>query len=49
MSNISTFVTEVGPGVCCLVYSVMLSKGCDQMEQDFDFEITLVNEYGYAS
>ena len=27
----------------------MLSKGIEQMEADFDFEITLVNEYGYAS
>lgn len=27
----------------------MLSKGIDEMEADFDFEISLINEYGYAS
>lgn len=49
VGNISSFVSQVGPGVVCLVYSVMLTKGIEQMEEDFDFEITLVNEYGYAS
>ena len=47
--NIGAFVDETGPGVVCLVYSVILSKGVDEMEADFDFEITLINEYGYAS
>lgn len=50
LSNISTFVEQVGPGVVCLVYSVILSKGVQEMLDDFDFEgIGLVNEYGYAS
>ena len=40
---------QQGPGVVSLVYSVMLSKGIAEMEADFDYEITLVNEYGYAS
>ena len=33
----------------CLVYSVILTKGIEEMEADFDYEITLINEYGYAS
>ena len=49
MSNIGNFVDQTGPGVVCLVYSVILSKGVEQMEADFDFEISLINEYGYAS
>lgn len=49
LSNLGTFVEEKGHGVVCLVYSVMLSKGIEQMEADFDFEIGLINEYGYAS
>ena len=49
LGNLGTFVDEKGHGVVCLVYSVMLSKGIEQMEADFDFEISLINEYGYAS
>ena len=49
LSNIGSFVDQTGPGVVCLVYSVILSKGVEQMEADFDFEISLINEYGYAS
>ena len=49
LGNISTFVSEKGPGVACLVYSVILTKGVAEMEADFDFEIGLINEYGYAS
>ena len=50
LGNIACFVDQVGPGVCCLVYSTILSKGVEQMQADFDFDgITLVNEYGYAS
>ena len=32
-----------------MVYSVILTKGVSNMEADFDYEIGLVNEYGYAS
>ena len=49
LGNIGTFVDEKGHGVVSLVYSVMLSKGIEEMEADFDFEISLINEYGYAS
>ena len=49
LSNIGSFVDPAGPGVVCLVYSVILSKGVEQMEADFDYEISLINEYGYAS
>ena len=49
LSNIGSFVDPKGPGVVCLVYSVILSKGVEQMEADFDYEISLINEYGYAS
>ena len=49
LGNISTFIDERGPGVVCLVYSVILTKGVEQMRDDFDFEIGLINEYGYAS
>ena len=50
LGNISCFVDQVGPGVCCLVYSTILTKGVENMQADFDFDgIALVNEYGYAS
>ena len=43
-------MSEVGPGVVCLVYSVILTKGVEALTNDMDFEgIVLVNEYGYAS
>lgn len=33
-----------------LVYSVILTKGCDAIIKDFDMEETcLINEHGYAS
>jgi len=50
LGNIGSFVEPVGPGVVCLVYSVILTKGVTEMVGDFDFDgISLVNEYGYAS
>ena len=33
----------------CLVYSVILTKGVQQMQEDFDFEVSLINQHGYAS
>ena len=39
-----------GPGVACLVYSVILSKGIEETQNDFDMEgCALINEHGYAS
>ena len=48
--HIGTFIAEKGPGVVCLVYSVILTRGCDLLQSDFDMEGTsLINEHGYAS
>ena len=48
--NLECFLDKSGPGVVLLVYSVILSKGVQELTSDMDFEgITLVNEYGYAS
>lgn len=48
--NLSTFVAQTGPGVVCLVYSVILTKGVAALKADFDFEgVNLINEHGYAS
>ena len=44
------FCGRTGPGVVCLVFSVMLTVGLEQIMKDVDMEGTaLVNEYGYAS
>ena len=49
-SNLSAFLRETGPGVVCLVYSVILTKGVQELTADMDMEdIVLINEYGYAS
>ena len=46
----AAFLSEVGPGVVCLVYSVILTKGVQELAADMDMEgIVLINEYGYAS
>lgn len=48
--NLSFFVDKQGPGVVLLVYSVILTKGVQELTNDMDIEgTTLVNEYGYAS
>jgi hypothetical protein len=48
--NIGTFTKERGPGVVLLVYSVMLTRGIQNIESDKDMaENTLINEHGYAS
>ena len=49
LSSIGSFTEETGAGVVCLVYSVILTKGVEEMRADFDFEVSLINEYGYAS
>ena len=49
-ANLTSFIAEVGPGVVCLVYSVILTKGAAELTADMDMEnIVLINEYGYAS
>jgi hypothetical protein len=51
MQNINIFTKGVGgPGVVCLVYSVILTRGLHNIDKDKDMEdTTLINEHGYAS
>ena len=48
--NINIFTRDSGPGVVCLVYSVILTRGCAACDEDKDIaDTTLINEHGYAS
>jgi hypothetical protein len=51
MQNINIFTKGVGgPGVVCLVYSVILTRGLHNIDEDKDMiDTTLINEHGYAS
>ena len=49
-ANIGTFTSETGPGVVCLVYSAILTRGINGIDGDKDLsDMTLINEHGYAS
>ena len=44
------FTNETGPGVVCLVYSAILTRGISGIDGDKDLaDMTLINEHGYAS
>ena len=46
----SHFTSQHGQGAILLIYSVILSKGVQNIKLDLDMQDTcLINEYGYAS
>jgi hypothetical protein len=48
--NIDSFMRAKGPGVVLLVYSVILTRGIMNIDQDKDMlDNKLINEHGYAS
>ena len=48
--NLPCFIEAKSHGVILLVYSVILTRGVDQVRKDMDLEENaLLNEFGYAS